>query len=105
MDVVSRLQYDRDQTYNLYWNRVGDGQPHQAMLFFTVDGALIAGVAVPEWDTAGVLAELAGTLGAKYGLVLGECLPPDTADGFVQMCLDGQMERLADGKLFGDTVA
>ena len=56
-----------------------------AMLFFTVDGGMIAGLTVATWE--GDLAEnslrlLARTVDAQYGYTLWEQPPPDSVTEF-----------------------
>lgn len=81
----SRLLAEPTQPQSVYWRNPRPGHVLHAMLFFTVDGGMIAGLTVSTGDrdlAEGTLRRLAGTIDARYGYTLWEAPPPDTAADF-----------------------
>lgn len=98
-EEIERLIAEQDQPYGIYWRNPDEqAEPACAMVFFTNDGELIVGIsdrvrrAVFNRDdeqaetqrAARRLRELAGSMGADYGVILLESPPPDTVASFVQ---------------------
>src|SRR5262249_21008069 len=84
-ELIARLLAEPAQPHSLYWRNPRPGHLPHAMLFFTTDGGLIAGLAVAteDSDLAGAtLRELAQSVDARYGYALGEAPPPGTASEF-----------------------
>lgn len=86
-DVLSHLIRNNTEPYGLYWNNTGSDTPLQAFLFFTTDGAMIAGLAV-NGDGLHALATLSRVVEGKFGYITLEDRPPDTASEFVRRCQD-----------------
>ena len=97
-DLIDRLLADPTQPHSLYWRNPRSGPVLHAMLFFTTDGSLIAGltVATEDQDRAGaMLRQLAGSVEARYGYALAEAPPPDSASEFRTKALrEGLPSRL-----------
>ena len=84
-ELVDRLLKEHTQSHSLYWRNPRPGIVRHAMLFFTVDSGLIAGLTVATADSerAGtMLLRLAESVGARYGYALGESPPPSSASEF-----------------------
>lgn len=96
--LIRRLEEERTEEYAIYWDKEGSGGPSQAMLFFTRDGGMIAGLASSDPNSAGLLSELASAAGATYGLVMLEERPPGTLDAFRDLCRTMSTNRLLDGE-------
>ena len=43
-DLMQRLEQDEHESYSIYWDAKRADGPRQAMLFYTEDGAMIAGI-------------------------------------------------------------
>jgi hypothetical protein len=82
-DVIDRLLVEHTEPYGLYWHRPGGGADGTAMLFFTADGGLVAGVTAGEDDARKALVELADTVGSRDGYVSVGTPPPDTTGEFI----------------------
>src|SRR5918997_6361937 len=76
-----------DEPHGIYWENTGEGPVATAMLFFTTDGKIIAGLTVSgDQNTAlKYLERLAKTVDARFGYITGEEPPPDTAAEFVDL--------------------
>lgn len=96
--LIRRLEEDSSEEYAIYWDREGSGDPHQAMLFFTEDGGMIAGLASANPDSLKLLRELANAVGATYGLVVLEERPAGTLGEFRDLCRTTPTNRLVDGE-------
>ena len=72
------------------------------MLFFTSDGAMIAGLTLHDESpdaVARTLRELAETLRADYGYVVWEEPPPDTREEFIERTAEAGLPKLERGRL------
>lgn len=98
-EILTRLEHSPGEPYSLHWNRRGEGEPYNCMLFFTEDGAMVAGVVVRDVSASEWLAKLASTVGGKYGYVAGEEPAPDTTAEFVERARIGQVPALFEGRL------
>jgi hypothetical protein len=81
-------------------------EAEHVMLFFTDDGAMIAGLSVAGWDRPRaelepLLVRLAGTVGARHGYVTAEEPPvSDGRDAFIAECRRREL-ALIDGAIAG----
>lgn len=98
-DLICRLESELSESYAVYWERMDDGEPFQAMLFFTEDGGMIAGLSASRSEPAELLLELANIVGGRYGVVVGEQRPPAIMESFVEMCRRAEGIRLVSGRL------
>ena len=99
-DAVEWLLARPHEPHGLYWRTPrGDGAA-QAMLFFTTDGGLIAGLTVDD-DAAAAdwLRRLAGSVDARYGYVAFETPPPETAADFRAAAAGADPPRLVAGRI------
>ena len=67
------------------------------MLFFTIDGGMIAGLTVSTWDAdlaGSTLRRLAATVDARYGYTLWEQPPPDSAAEFRAAAREADLPRI-----------
>lgn len=97
--LIRHLESKRDHGYALYWDRKNSGDPQQAMLVFTEDGGMIAGVASTNPEPQRLLRDVADVVDGKFGLVVLEERPPDTLEEFVAMCKGAEGIRLVDGQI------
>jgi hypothetical protein len=86
-ELIDRMLAAPEEPYAVYWT--GNRPPGQdlvaAMLFFTSESGLIAGLTIRTCDpdhAGAALRELAGTVGATFGYVGGEEPPPDSTSEF-----------------------
>lgn len=100
--LMERLQQEPGEEYGIYWDKIGQGDPHQAMLFYTVDGGLIAGLAVSGSvvELRPVLQEMASIVGGRFGYATCEARPPDTLAEFTDRARRSKTLRLVDGSVF-----
>ena len=100
-ELIEKLVAEPSEGYGIYWDREGDGDPFQAMLFFTEDGGLIAGLATKSPNTADVLQSLSEAVGGRFGVAVHEEPPPDLMSEFIQKCRLSTTARLVDGAILG----
>lgn len=97
--VMHRLAATPEETYGLYWRHKGDGHPQQAMLFYTNDGGMIAGLANFACPPVKLLQDLARSVEGEYGMVTCDSRPPDSARKFVHLCRAAKSTLLIGGEL------
>src|SRR3954454_21882292 len=90
-----------EEPHALYWRNPEEGEVAYAMLFFTVDGGLIAGLTVQEEGPALAdwLQRLVSTVGGTDGYVAFESPPPDSAAEFRRNAAAADPPRLVGGRL------
>jgi hypothetical protein len=100
--LIDELLRETDEPHALYWHNPRAGEVGNAMLFFTSDGAMIAGLTVHDEEPISVaryLGALGDTLHADYGYVVWEEPPPDTREEFLERTADAGMPKLEGGRL------
>jgi hypothetical protein len=80
-ELIAHCVRHSAEPHAVYWRRLGNGDPANAMAFFTADGGLILGLSVAA-DPERWLAELLAATGGAAGRVGFEEPPPDTAGEF-----------------------
>jgi hypothetical protein len=96
-ELIDRLLAAPEQPHSLYWSNRGPGEELHAMLFFTTDGGLIAGLTVQTDDPARAtttLRQLAQSVDARYGYATGEQPPPDTTSEFEAIARTAEIQLL-----------
>ena len=88
-----------EQQYGVYWLPREREDVVSAMAFFTEDGEMILGLAVPEECAEHYLAQLKKDFGANESLVLYEQPPPDTAREFREWAAKGPSDMCEYRKL------
>ena len=90
--LIDRLLAIPQQRHSIYWTNRDPGDLRNAMLFFTTDGGLIAGLTVETDEpsrASTMLRQLAESLGARYGYAACEEPPPDTTSEFKARAREG----------------
>jgi hypothetical protein len=85
-DLIDRLLAEPTQPHSVYWRNPRPAHVLHAMLFFTTDGGLIAGLTVDTHDpvvAGNTLRHLAESVDGRYGYAKWEQPPPDTMSEFV----------------------
>ena len=95
-DVIQRLEAEPNESYSIYWNSTDENLDRMAMLFFTRDGAMIAGLARDN-DPRTMLSKIAGVVGGRFGFVTAESPPPDSVREFLVVCRESALPALNDG--------
>lgn len=103
-EVVEWLVHEPQQDYSLYWDVGGDVFSH-AMLFFTTDGQMIAGLAGRVTSPRDLLNAIAKIVDGQFGYLTLESPPPMTAREFVALCESASDIALAHGVVRGPTDA
>lgn len=98
-EVMERLELESNQSYALYWDSDEAGARRQAMLFFTSDGEMIAGLVVPAVAASKALVELAEVVGGQFGFLTTENPPPETSAQFIDLCRASTLTALVDGRV------
>jgi hypothetical protein len=96
-ELIDRLLAAPEQPHSLYWRNPRPGHELHAMLFFTTDGGLIAGLTVATADpdrARTTLRRLAQSVDARYGYATWEEPPPDTASGFKARARKAEIQLL-----------
>lgn len=96
-DVIRELESDQHESYALYWDSEGNGPISHAMLFFTRDCGMIAGIVTSEPDYAVTLRSVADVVGGQFGLVTFGNPPPDTCGEFIDLCRKATLPTLREG--------
>ena len=103
-ELCERLVREPARPYAIYWTAGTEATLVAAMLFFTSDGGLIAGLSVPDTE-AGVieraLKDLAASVGGRFGMTLWEEPPAERAADFVAAARAAKGPRLVDGEVRG----
>ncbi|QRK10992.1 hypothetical protein JQX13_13525 [Archangium violaceum] len=102
VDLIKTLVKTPAEPHGLYWNNPARGNVRTAMLFFTTDGAMIAGLSV-EGDQPPFLEEtlrrLALTVSGREGYCAFETPPPDTLREFVDNARQAPPPKLINSVL------
>lgn len=101
-ELCERLVREPGQPYGIYWTAETEAGPRAAMLFFTTDAGMIAGLSLadPEpRETGRALTELAASVDGRFGMTLWEEPPGDLAADFVAAVRETKWPRLVDGEL------
>jgi hypothetical protein len=96
-DLMRHLENNPQRSYSLYWNASKPGRVSQAMIFYTIDGAMILGIAGRFDVPQAVLQQLAQTYGAKYGYLTSEECPPSTKSEFMRISTESTLPSLVNG--------
>lgn len=98
-EIMQRMEAAPDARYALYWrNLVAEG-PEMAMLFYTRDGALMAGLVVDEPEVQATLQALSRQVQGRFGYITSESCPPETREEFIDLCRDSTEINLFAGEL------
>ena len=100
-ELMRRLETETEEEYSIYWNNSARHGPRQAMLFYTSDGAMIAGVGGPDTTWSDTIARVANRVGGRYAYVTSGSRPPETREAFIRMCREATMTNLYKGRLRG----
>lgn len=86
-ELIDVLLQRPEEPYGIYWQNTGDGPVRMAMLFFTTDRQMIAGLTVDGDQRTALeyLARLAKTVAGHFGYITGEEAPPDTAAELIEL--------------------
>jgi hypothetical protein len=99
--IEDALRYVVDhphESYALSWNAESVKNVHaNAMLFFTVDGGMIAGLATSKPDPVEVLLSIAEVVQGKFGYITSENRPPDDRETFLKICQEATAPALVNG--------
>ena len=96
-ELIDRLVAAPDQPHSLYWRNRRSAHELHAMLFFTTDGGLIAGLTVATADpnrAGATLRRLAQSVDAHYGYATWEQPPPDTTSEFKTRARTAEIQLL-----------
>lgn len=98
-ELVRYLELHTEESYSLYWESTCKVGPRQAMLFFTTDGGMIAGVFVAATETENALMKLSQLVGGRFGYISGSHCPPVNSNVFIEICRESTLANLFEGKL------
>ena len=98
-EVMSRLEHEPSQSYSLHWGSTGSRKVSQAMIFFTRDGAMIAGLVVSNLEADETLVKIARIVEGQFGFLTTENPPPETCTEFIDLCRESTLTALVDGCL------
>ena len=98
-EVMAALEKQPSESYSLYWDTTSESAIKNAMLFYTEDGGLVAGVAVKDSDHEKWINKLAKVVNGAYGYVSFENVPPDTKGEFIELCNSSDQIKMVGGKV------
>jgi hypothetical protein len=84
-EILQFMEERTHESYGLYFRDSDPNSARQAMVFYTVDGMAIVGLADVSTDHAARLADLATYVGARYALLGWEQPPPETSREFIAL--------------------
>lgn len=94
-EILSYLESHPNESYGLYWNaEISSSQVSQAMLFYTLDGRLILGLATSPNMTSLYLNQLQKFARTQYVMIGDEQRPPETSSEFITLCSQALRENL-----------
>lgn len=86
--LLNILMKASNEPHSIYWNNPKNDSVRSGMLFFTFDGAMIAGLSVATEDAKEIvqyMKELADTIGGQFGYKAFEEPPPETVTEFIEL--------------------
>lgn len=98
IELMHRLEVDATESYSIYFDEFGSTGT-QAMLFYTEDGAMIAGVSGLEIPPNAVLQRMAAEVGGEFGYLTSGSCPPETRGEFIALCRNSALDRLVEGQV------
>jgi len=98
-EILGVLEQDKNESYSLYWDDTSNGEVRSAMVFYTEDASMIAGVTVASGKEEAWLRKLSDCLGGGYGYVGFDAPPPETKAEFIDLCESTDQTRLIGGEL------
>ena len=97
--LFKALEEHTEASYSVYWDNEVDGDVKNAMIFFTEDGGMVAGLAVACEAAGHWLIEVSEVVGGVYGYVSFDSPPPETQEAFVFHCKNSDQVKLIEGEL------
>ncbi|MEO8498208.1 MAG: hypothetical protein ABI614_24345 [Planctomycetota bacterium] len=98
-ELMRRLEKDKNASYSIYWNATSNDGPRQAMLFYTEDGAMIAGIGGPNSGLDETLACVAKQVNGRFGYITSGSCPPETIEAFIGICRESTLVNVFEGHL------
>ena len=99
-DVITQLERRVNEPYAIYWNIHGVGRvAEQAMLFFMVDGGMIAGLGGLRQSVEETLIAIRCVVDGEYGYVTSGSCPPTSVEAFKSLCEKSTLANLFEGRL------
>lgn len=96
-ELVDFLEKNPKEAYGLYWDNVEPKTPFQAIVFFTVDGGMILGVAELGDQGEETLKALAKQTGATFGTIVTNERPVENVPDFITYCQNTKKTKLLNG--------
>ena len=93
------LENQKDKSYALYWDCHDSDVVRSAMLFYTEDGALVAGLAVTAGNGEAWLRSIAEAVHGSHGYVSFDSPPPETRRAFLEVCSASDQARMISGNI------
>jgi hypothetical protein len=98
-EVMRRLEAEPQESYSIYWDGGDSGYALQGMLFYTEDGAMVAGLVTAGTNYSEPLLDVTNIVGGRFGFITSENRPPDTQTQFISTCRDSVLTSLVDGQI------
>lgn len=101
-ELIQKLVEVSNEPHSIYWNNPKSDILMNGMLFFTKDGAMIAGVTVNTDDfeeIARYLKELSKIVGGRFGYAVFEEPPVETVKEFIDAVKAMPTPKLFEGSL------
>ncbi len=98
-ELMRRLESDKHESYSIYWDAASNNGPRQAMLFYTEDGAMIAGIGGPSVSLGETLSCVAKQVNGRFGFITSGSCPPETSEAFIAICRESTLANIFEGQL------
>lgn len=95
--LMEKLADENNESYSIYWDAVDNCGPQQAMIFYTDDGAMIAGLGGPNLSIDESLTLISHQVNGRFGYVTSGSCPPETIEEFLELCHSSTLPSLVDG--------
>lgn len=98
-EIAEVLEQDLNESYSLYWDNTSDGDIRSAMIFYTEDASMIAGITVAVGEEEAWLRKMSNFLRGGYGYIGFDAPPPETKLEFIDLCKGSDQPRIVEGEL------
>ena len=98
-ELMCQLEKNTNEGYSIYWGNLECNGPRQAMLFYTVSGAMIAGIGDPSAGVVETLKCIANQVDGRFGYITGESCPRTTSEEFISICRNSTLTCLFEGEI------
>ncbi len=98
-DLMDKLDKNPNEGYSIYWNNKESKPLKQAMLFYTEDGHMIAGLVIEKHIQKDYFINLTNYVEGNYGYTSIDQAPPVFKNEFISNCKNYVGLRVVEGNI------